>query len=111
MDKKIRRPAGALTRRDLLRVLGSGAAAAAIPTLPKIARADSARADVVVVGAGFAGLTAARTLNRAGKNVIVLEARNRVGGRMSKRVRNGAPGLGGRRNGIACGARKRSRLH
>lgn len=36
--------------------------------------------DVVVVGAGFAGLSAAETLVRAGQQVIVLEARNRVGG-------------------------------
>jgi monoamine oxidase len=38
-------------------------------------------ADVVVVGAGFAGLTAALRVMQAGKSVIVLEARNRVGGR------------------------------
>src|SRR5215469_15621617 len=38
--------------------------------------------DVVVIGAGFAGLVAARNLLRAGKRVVLLEARDRVGGRV-----------------------------
>lgn len=37
--------------------------------------------DVVIVGAGFAGLTAARELSGRGYRVLVLEARDRIGGR------------------------------
>ncbi|HSE07264.1 MAG TPA: NAD(P)/FAD-dependent oxidoreductase [Nocardioidaceae bacterium] len=38
--------------------------------------------DAVVLGAGLAGLSAARDLRRAGAEVLVLEARDRVGGRV-----------------------------
>jgi len=39
--------------------------------------------DVVVIGAGVAGLTAARKLQESGKKVAVLEARERIGGRVA----------------------------
>ena len=46
-------------------------------------------ADVCVVGAGYAGLTAARRLTQGGKSVVVLEARDRVGGRVWTQRSNG----------------------
>ena len=46
--------------------------------------------DVVIVGAGAAGLTAANELKRAGLSVAVLEARDRVGGRLHTDVIDGA---------------------
>ena len=48
-------------------------------------------ADVVVVGAGFAGLAAARELVKRGHDVVVLEGRGRVGGRSSTATIAGVP--------------------
>lgn len=55
-------------------------------------------ADVLVVGAGLAGLTCARKLARGGAAVLVLEARDRVGGRVEAAAAEGTgapPQLGG----------------
>ena len=52
--------------------------AAGMATTPARAAADP---DVVIVGAGVAGLAAARTLMAAHRSVLVLEARDRIGGR------------------------------
>jgi len=45
-------------------------------------RVSAADHDVAIIGAGIAGLTAARAIAAAGKNVVVLEARQRIGGRV-----------------------------
>ena len=64
-------------------------------------RRGKRRVDVVVVGAGLAGLTAARRLVRAGLTVTVVEARNRVGGRVLQREI--APGEESERGGTFVG--------
>jgi len=71
-----------MDRRDILKLAGGVATlpicapwAAAMGTAPE-------RYDVIVIGAGMAGLTAARALEAKGASVLVLEARSRAGGRV-----------------------------
>ncbi|MEA2439950.1 MAG: monoamine oxidase [Thermoleophilaceae bacterium] len=72
------------TRRAAIGTAAAGAAAAALPgTDAFAAKAKPTRyVDVVVVGAGLAGLMTARKLVAAGKKVVVIEADKRVGGRL-----------------------------
>ena len=81
-----------LTRRHFVAGAAGVAAAVALPrTAAARRRRRQLRADVCVVGAGLAGLVTARQLVRAGNDVVVLEARDRVGGRvLNHRI---APGV------------------
>ena len=75
-----------LTRREALKLLGTGATAALVAgqlyASDNLQQSTAHQVDVVIVGAGFAGMMAARSLIRSGKRVVVLEARDRVGGRI-----------------------------
>src|ERR1700712_2492984 len=74
-----------LSRRNVLRgAVALGAAGAVAPLTSPSAEAVSSSTlhDCVVVGAGLSGLAAARQLTAAGYDVVVVEARDRPGGRV-----------------------------
>ena len=69
-------------RRTFLKAVGGALGGAALSLGARGASgAESGDPDVIVIGGGFAGVTAARELRHAGFRVLLLEARNRLGGR------------------------------
>jgi len=75
-----------LTRRRFVATAGVAASAATIAPLGSLAAEAPAPSpsgcyDVIIIGGGFCGVTAARECRRAGYRTLLLEARNRLGGR------------------------------
>jgi monoamine oxidase len=81
-----------LRRKLTLGALGASAGAGLLGMGAASAQsAPSRRTSVIVIGAGVAGLAAARKLARAGHVVTVIEARGRIGGRVWTDVNEGVP--------------------
>lgn len=70
-----------MTRRDVATGLGSAALGVVLGSSARATDTPSGDVDVLIVGAGVAGLSAANTLRRAGIRTLVLESRDRIGGR------------------------------
>jgi glycine/D-amino acid oxidase-like deaminating enzyme len=87
------------TRRDFVKWLSLATVGAAIPrgawaAIPKLGRPPAPK-QVVIVGAGLAGLVSAYLLKQAGHRVTILEARTRPGGRVLTAREGMADGLFG----------------
>lgn len=70
-----------ISRRRLNQALGAAAITATAPFVPNRRARASDSADVIVIGAGLAGLNAAWILSEAGLDTTVLEGSGRIGGR------------------------------
>ena len=85
-----------VTRRNFIGSAGIAVAATGLAPLDTLAANEtpgtaSGDYDVIVIGGGFCGVTAARECRRAGLRVLLLEARNRLGGRTFTADFNGRP--------------------
>ncbi|HCA57442.1 MAG TPA: FAD-dependent oxidoreductase, partial [Blastocatellia bacterium] len=79
-------------RRDFLKILGATTAGLAIGSQCVFGQARRTKR-CVIVGSGLAGLAAGFRLKNAGWEVTILEARNRVGGRVFSHTMPDSGGL------------------
>ena len=75
---------GAAAAYEVMVALGMIRIPSAFAALPELPADHGAGKRVVILGAGIAGLTAAYELNKAGYEVVILEAHNRAGGRATR---------------------------
>jgi monoamine oxidase len=85
-----------VTRRTFIGSAGIAVAAAGLAPLDAVATNESPSTasgdyDVIIIGGGFCGVTTARECRHAGYRVLLLEARNRLGGRTFTANFNGRP--------------------
>src|SRR5687767_1501831 len=81
LHRRYGKPDG-ITRREMIQRSLAAAGALLISDRVGFALPQGSAGRVVIIGAGFSGLAAAYELTRAGYDVTVAEARNRVGGRV-----------------------------
>ncbi|MDG2243394.1 MAG: NAD(P)/FAD-dependent oxidoreductase [Rhodospirillaceae bacterium] len=83
------------SRRSMVKGLGAAALTGSAAIRSRSARAQD-KADVVVLGAGLSGLQSALLLEELGYSVLVLEGRDRIGGKvLTHKMPNGFVELGG----------------
>jgi monoamine oxidase len=84
LNQRFGRKSDAFSRREMLQLTLAGTAGMLLSSRvgAEDAPAKKGGKRVVVIGAGFSGLAAAYELNSAGYDVTVVEARNRLGGRV-----------------------------